>query len=189
MSGGGGVPSLTVSRDVLWCPHPHPPRMTASPSRPALPRPKTPGGPRRRAAPRSPPAQASVSGGVWAGFLRLEARGHRAGSPARECAPSCPSAAPQAAHPDPAPRHPPLAYWDIGELPGRPLLRLLGGAGTLAAPKSLYRELPGAGSRHPDPSPRLRAAARSGGRGQRVKHKGAEWKAGGRAEKGTGTPD
>lgn len=25
MSGGGGVPSLTVSRDVLWCPHPHPP--------------------------------------------------------------------------------------------------------------------------------------------------------------------
>lgn len=63
------------------------------------------------------------------------------------------------------------------------------GAGTLAAPKSLYRELPRAGSRHPDPSPRLRAAARSGGRGQRVKHKGAEWKAGGRAEKGTGTPD
>lgn len=63
------------------------------------------------------------------------------------------------------------------------------GAGTLAAPKSLYRELPRAGSRHPDPSPRLRAAARSGGRGQRVKHKRAEWKAGGRAEKGTGTPD
>lgn len=70
-------------------PHPPPRCMTARPSRPALPRPRIPGGPRPGVAHRSPPAQAPASGGVC--FLRLGARGHPAGGPAGECAPSCPS--------------------------------------------------------------------------------------------------
>lgn len=67
----------------------------------------------------------------------------QAAQPESALPPSCRSAAPQAAPPDPAPRPPPLAYRDIGELPGAsppPPFRV---PGTVAAPTHLPLRAPG----------------------------------------------
>lgn len=153
-------------------PHPHP---AGPPFQTRSCKARTPGGPGPGAARRSPPAQAPASGGVWAGFLRLGARGHRAGSPAPECAPSLlPLRSPAGGPPGPGAATPTTRISGHRGAPGGVPSSAFSGSrdGSSAhssspqgarqgpeRPNRFTRSFPAPGAATPTPSPRLPAAA------------------------------